>query len=221
MIYIKLDESMNLAVTVNEPIYRGDNLNRKITYLIPKQIGEIDMFTAVSYLCYVRADGIPDIITLERLDEPYNDSYLQYAIPITCKMTRIPGEVCTWMQLYSGKPSNPTTAKSSECMLYIQDSKNMDDYLSDHQITAIYQLQKGIDDNSEKIDIGLSGKADNISYDEETRKLQLTANGEVLGDAVVVPSDNYAEEIGNEVEDSWSSMTEPDDGGSDDSWEPM
>lgn len=32
MIYIKLDESMNLVMTVNEPIYRGDNLNQKITY---------------------------------------------------------------------------------------------------------------------------------------------------------------------------------------------
>ena len=29
MIYIKLDESMNLVMTVNEPIYRGDNLNQK------------------------------------------------------------------------------------------------------------------------------------------------------------------------------------------------
>lgn len=43
MIYIKLDDSMNLVITVNEPIYRGDNLNQKIIYLIPLQVGEIDM----------------------------------------------------------------------------------------------------------------------------------------------------------------------------------
>lgn len=46
MIYIKLDDSMNLVITVNEPIYRGDNLNQKIIYLIPLQVGEIDMLTA-------------------------------------------------------------------------------------------------------------------------------------------------------------------------------
>lgn len=58
MIYIKLDESMNLVMTVNEPIYRGDNLNQKITYLIPLQVGEVDMLTATPYLSYIRADGV-------------------------------------------------------------------------------------------------------------------------------------------------------------------
>lgn len=43
MIYIKLDEDMNLVITKNEPIYRGDHLNRKITYLIPITVGDIDM----------------------------------------------------------------------------------------------------------------------------------------------------------------------------------
>ncbi len=55
--YIKLDESMNLVITVNEPIYRGDNLNRKIIYLIPLTVGEIDILTANVYLSYIRSDG--------------------------------------------------------------------------------------------------------------------------------------------------------------------
>ena len=54
MIYIKLDDSMNLVITVNEPIYRGDNLNQKIIYLIPLQVGEIDMLTATPYLRALR-----------------------------------------------------------------------------------------------------------------------------------------------------------------------
>ena len=44
MIYIKLDESMNLVMTVNEPIYRGDNLNQKIVYLIPLQVHKPQAF---------------------------------------------------------------------------------------------------------------------------------------------------------------------------------
>lgn len=42
MLYIKLDDDMDLTITVNEPIYRGDNLNQKITYLVPKLVNEID-----------------------------------------------------------------------------------------------------------------------------------------------------------------------------------
>ena len=49
MIYIKLDESMNLCMTKREPIYRGDHLNRTITYLIPMTVGNIDMERATVY----------------------------------------------------------------------------------------------------------------------------------------------------------------------------
>lgn len=75
MIYIKLDDSMNLVITVNEPIYRGDNLNQKIIYLIPLQVGEIDMLTATPYLSYIRADGVADIVRLERQSEKYKEAY--------------------------------------------------------------------------------------------------------------------------------------------------
>lgn len=43
MIYIKLDSEMDLAITVNAPIYRGDNLANKITYLIPESVGELNV----------------------------------------------------------------------------------------------------------------------------------------------------------------------------------
>lgn len=97
MIYIKLDESMNLVMTVNEPIYRGDNLNQKITYLIPLQVGEVDMLTATSYLSYIRADGVADIVRLERTEEKYKEAYYQYVFPVSCRLSRYPGEVCTWL----------------------------------------------------------------------------------------------------------------------------
>ena len=111
LLYIKLDSDMHLGITVNEPIYRGDNLSKKIIYLIPKQLNEIDMLTATVFLNYIRADGHPDVVMLNRNDTPYNDSYFQYTFPIRCRLTAYPGEVCTWMQIYTGSPSNPIIAK--------------------------------------------------------------------------------------------------------------
>jgi len=143
--YIKLDENMDLVITVREPLFRGDNLNRKLVYLIPTMVGDIDMLTAYAYLNYIRADGVADVVVLERMEEMYNESYYQYTLPVTSKLTKYPGEVCTWMQIYTGTPSNPTIQKTGECMLQIQESKNMDDYLCDHQVTAIYQLQKQLE----------------------------------------------------------------------------
>lgn len=154
MFYIKLDENMDLVTTVREPLFRGDNLNRKIVYLVPLKVGDIDMLTAYVYLNYIRADGVADVVVLERMEAMYNESYYQYTFPVTCKLTKYPGEVCTWMQIYTGTPSNPSIQKTGECVLQIQESKNIDDYLCDHQVTAIYQLQKQIENGGDPIDPG-------------------------------------------------------------------
>lgn len=196
MLYIKLDDDMNLVITVNEPIYRGDNLSRKITYLVPTMVGEIDMLTASVFLNYIRADGVADVVVLERSEEPYNDSYLQYTFPVNCKLTKYPGEVCTWMQIYTGTPSNPVVAKSGECMLQIQESKNMDDYLCDHQMTALYQLTRtmntAIEEMNNTIETAIENKADNIIFNPEDNTIQLSANGVPVGDKIVVNTNTGA-----------------------------
>lgn len=187
MIYIKLDESMNLVMTVNEPIYRGDNLNQKIVYLIPLQVGEVDMLAATPYLSYIRADGVADIVRLERTEEKYKEAYYQYVFPVSCRLSKYPGEVCTWLQIFSGTPSNPTIAKSGECLLYVEESKNMDDYICDHQLSAIYALQKQTETTENgvaTIRVEMDKKGDNLVYDSEKKILQMSSNGKLVGDAV-------------------------------------
>ena len=196
MLYIKLDDDMSLVITVNEPIYRGDNLSQKITYLIPTVVGEIDMLTASVFLSYVRADGVADVVVLDRSETPYNESYFQYTFTINCKLSKYPGEVCTWIQIYSGTPSNPVIAKTGECMLQVQESKNMDDYLCDHQMTALYQLthtmNTAIEDMNNTIENAIENKADNIIFNPEDSTIQLSANGVPVGDKIVVNTNTGA-----------------------------
>lgn len=191
--YIKLDEDMNLVVTQREPIYRGDNLNRKIIYLVPLSVGEIDPQTAIFYLSYIRPDGVADVIALERMEDKYNESYYQFTFPdmVNLKVTKYAGELCTWLQIYSGDPSNPMISKSGECILQVQASKNMDDYLCDHQVTAIYQFHKELNDtvdevnaSMEEVSAALGQKADNIIFHEEDSTIQLTVGGEPIGDRI-------------------------------------
>ena len=150
MIYIKLDESMTLAITVNGPIYRGDHLAEKIVYLTPKKLNEIDMTgEARLYLSYIRADGTADIVLLNRTDKLYNETYCQFVVPVTCDLTKYPGEVCTWLTVFAESPDccKPAVAKSGECMLRVMASKSMDAYLDDAKLTALYQMQHMIDEN--------------------------------------------------------------------------
>lgn len=190
MIYIKLDEQMNLRITVNEPIYRGDHMSKKITYLIPETVGCIQMESAAVYLSYIRADGTADIALLKRMDEMYKEKYYQYVLPVTTTLSRFPGEICTWLQIYSGPAHKPVIAKSGECMLNIMASTNMDDYISDRNLSLIYDMQRHMEDKVEKaeedlnakidetnkaLENGLNGKADGILFNEEDSTIQLYA----------------------------------------------
>ena len=193
MFYIKLDENMDLVTTVREPLFRGDNLNRKLIYLIPLTVGDIDMLKACVYLNYIRADGEPDVVILERMEEKYNESYYQYTFPVTCRLTKYSGEVCTWMQIFTGTLSDPTIQKTGECTLHIQESKNIDDYISDRTITALYQIcakLNGQDDPSDGDDV--------INFDDTT------------GNATDDAADNTDDE-GDAAESGESSADDPDD----------
>lgn len=182
MIYILLNADMDLVITVNKPIYRGDNLARKITYLIPTTIGEIDMMVANVYLCYVRADGTPDVVVLERMEEKYNETYLQYRFPVDAKLTKYAGPVCTWMQIFSGDACKPTTAKSGECVLRIQESKDMDEYVSDSTLTAIYQLHskmnEGFEDVNDAIENAGGSGAVYVPHVDDRKILSFTVEDE-------------------------------------------
>lgn len=228
MYSIKLDNDMKLVTTVQEPIYRGDNLSRKIRFLVPLVVGEIDVLAASIYLTYIRADGIPDIIVLERLDDKYNESYYQYVLPVNCKISKYPGELCMWVQIYSGTPSNPTIAKSGECMIQIKESKNIDDYLCDHQTTALYQIQKtmekkleSVNEDIAKVNEELVNKADNLTYNDKNRRLQLVSGEDAIGESIVIPSDDYANNIIDDIKDIWNNMEDADGNDGNSEWEEM
>lgn len=208
--YIKLDSDMNLVITANEPIYRGDNLAKKIVYLIPMTVGDIDMLTATVYLSYIRADGTADIVLLPRMEEPYNEAYYQYTLPVTNTLSRYAGEICTWLQIYSGSPKHPTIAKSGECMMQVIASKNMDEYISDRNLSLIYMMQRHMEDKIEQAETalgtrieqtnaamedGLAKKADNVVFNEETGTLQLMSGDTPIGDTIIIRLNDEAVSI--------------------------
>lgn len=193
MFYIKLEDDLSLVITERDVLRRGDNLSKKVIYLIPKTVGELDALTAFFYLNYIRADGIADIVMLERMEDMYNETYYQFTFPITCKLTRFPGTVCTWMQIYDGSVSNPMIAKSGECVLQIEDSKNMDDYLSDRLVTALYQYDKKIADGFADANNRIDDNAEAIAANSEAIEVineTLAAHTEALDALSTGKADN-------------------------------
>lgn len=167
-----MDTSMNLTVTVREPIYRGDNLSQKITFLIPLKVDDVDIQSSIPYLYYVRADGIADMVALERLENKYKESYYQYALPVSCKLSKCAGEVSIWIQIYSGNPSDGAISESGKCFLYIETSDDIDDHLCEHQLTALNKTQS----ETKKLTEMLDQLDSSLSYDSDTNKLSVTSD---------------------------------------------
>ena len=201
MFYIKLDDQNDLVITAREPIFRGDNLNRKITFLIPHKVGELDTLASTIYLTYIRADETADVVLLERMEQEYNESYYQYTFPVDCSMTRYPGELVMFLQIFSGPYQNPSISKSGECYLQVMASTNMDEYISDRNLSLISQMRRYMDkkvENTEtvlneridKTNEAVAAKADNIIFNAEDSTLQLVST--------VPVEDEYGNDMGVE-----------------------
>lgn len=152
MIYIMLDHNRNLVQTQYSPIYKGENLNQKIIFLVPTRIDDIEVVSTTLYLCYVRADGTPNIVILENTGEKYNDYYLQYIIPVRCDMTMFAGEICIWLQLYTGDATDPVIAISDESTLRVLDTESgLDNISKTNPVTALYQIQDILTKNMDEL----------------------------------------------------------------------
>ena len=189
MIYIMLDDDLNLIVTVKDTLRRGDSLHRKVVFLLPQNAGDIPTRTATIYLSYMRPDTVVDIIELQRLDETYNDDYDQYVIPITGRMTAEIGPLIFWMQVVDVSGDPRRVANSGECRLYIEEARDDDDYIdSDIVITALAQMRHDMNECCDEVKAAIAAKADGVTYDEETGVLQLMSGEEPIGDPVVIRS---------------------------------
>lgn len=241
MIYIKVEDDKSLEMTVYEPIYKGENLSQKITFLIPMQIDDIETQTAHVYLNYVRPeDDIGDVVTLNCEELPYNDVYLRYTIPVEYKLTKWAGDVRMWLNFYAGDEETPVVATTGECIVPIYNSDDITANLEESALTALHQMQNQVEQNTTMINelttnitgiVGdivdeavtnkLVGKADNITYDEMSRELSLTSDGEKIGNTIIVPGDGFIADMRAAVEDEWRSMTATSEDEDVEIWEAM
>ena len=151
MTYVKVNDELDLAITEAEPIYQGENFSKSVTFIVPKIVSELDIKSTIAYLVYIRADGHPDIVYLEREEEDYNDDYYQYIVPIPETVTRYPGEIVFWLEFFAGLASNPTVLRTGTSGLHIIEHPTVTDSLTDSQVTAIYQLSARIIDTEDDV----------------------------------------------------------------------
>lgn len=212
MYAIKMDEAKTLVTTVYASIYEGEKNGDVIVFLLPKTSGTTNLADTNVFLRYVAPDGVGHSEILDLYPLPYNEGYYQYKLSVGSKFTAKAGSLELWLTAVNGV--DEVILKSSPIIVEIKEANKIEPYLPDTDKDQLNRMEEMI----AKLE---KGKADSIIYDAETRQLQLTAENAPIGDAVMVPSDDYGDKLKEAVEDSWSDMDSSEDTQGGEDWADM
>lgn len=214
MYAIKMDNNKELITTVRGTIYQNEKRADTLVFLIPKAHEDKDMADCSLLMRYVLPSGSGRSEEIEMDPEPYNEDYYRYRVKLSTRFTSEFGTVKLWLTAVG--LDNAVVLESGETTIPVLQRKDISEYLSDKDKSQLEQLD-------EKVTKLQKEKADSLTYDKETRKLRLTAEGAGIGDEVTVPADDYAGGDGegwDDMGEGWGDM-DSSGGTGDEVWEDM
>lgn len=149
-----------------------------------------DCTVLLEYVLPVSREYHTEILTLS---EELYEKKLKYLVPVDTKLTAEPGDIevqlsFVYSDLDEDGSSIQRVRKTSSEKITIVPITAWSDIIPDSALTALDQRIikmdaqiKAINDANKSIN---KSKADNLSYDEDTNAIQLTADGKPIGDKV-------------------------------------
>ena len=199
MYTLLLGENNQLVTTVKERIMQRSKLVDNLHFLVEPSYKGLDMssFTVMlEYLTPVSREYKTEILVPS--DEMYKDK-LEYKLPFDTNLTKEAGNVelqLTFVKVSldaEGK-STQQVRKTSPTTITIVPISAWSDIIPDSALSALDQrlimVDSMINAANEMNQYLSETKADNIMYDEAGQYIQLTANGQPIGDQVTLISGN-------------------------------
>lgn len=212
MYTILVNSDNSLLVTNKETIMQRSKMVDKLVFMVEQSYNEIsDLANSTVLLEYLRPVSKKyetEILTLS--NERYKDQYIQYFLPFDTNFTAEAGDLeiqLTFVQTEIDTNGNSIqrVRKTKTTNIHITPISAWSDIIPDSALSAIDQRLIKIDAQIRAMDemnqIAMDEKADGIIYNNETNELQLTSNGEVIGDKVVIKTGCVYDENGVPVVD--------------------
>lgn len=192
-----------------ERIMQKEKLFNTLCFLVEPYYKGYDMSqctVTMRYLLPISKEFVTETLVLS--DERYEE-YLKYVLPIDTNLTKEWGNVelnltFTMLDTYEGRIVQ-RVRKTESHILKITQLPDWDSFVPDSALQAIDQRIianqaqiKVLEDLANSLD---SEKADNIKYNKDTNELQLTSNGNKIGDIVVLENNGDSLEDGVPVVD--------------------
>lgn len=195
MYTILLNDTNELITSVKERIMQRSKLVDSLHFLVDPIYKGIDMsdFTVMmEYILPISREYHSEVLV--KSDSLYKEK-LEYKLPFNTNLTREAGNVevqLTFVKVSLDADGNNTqqVRKTSPTTIKILPISAWSDIVADNALGAIdqrlIQAEAMIQAASEMADYFDSTKADNIIYNEEDNYIQLTANGNPIGDKIAI-----------------------------------
>ena len=195
MYTLLINENNEIVTTVKERIMQRSKLVDNLHFLMSPSYKGLDMsdFTVtMEYVLPISREYKTE--TLIKSDELYKDM-LEYKLPLDTNMTKEHGDVeiqLTFTKTEMDVDGNIITRvrKTSKCYIKVISITAWSDYVVDSDLTAIDQrivmaenMIHALNDMNNDI---YTNKADNLVYNAENNTLQLSSNGVLVGNQVVL-----------------------------------
>lgn len=193
MYTILVSDKNELVTTVKERIIQRSKLVDNLHFLIDPLYKTLDMtkFTAVlEYVLPVSRELRTEFLT--RSDELYK-GMIEYTVPIDTSLTREAGEVemqitFTYVEMDASGNTTQYVRKTTPTTMTIIPVPAWCDVVADNALAALDQrlIQMGamINAINDMTQVLSDTKADNITRDETGKYIQLTANGQPIGNKI-------------------------------------
>lgn len=193
MYTILVTDSNELVVTLKERIMQRSKLVDNLHFLVNPTYKEHDMSNFTVMMEYITPVGREyKTELLVKSDTLYKDM-LEYRVPFDTCLTKEPGKVevqltFTKVVLDAEGKATQQVRKTSPATITIVPISAWSDIVPDSALSALDQRLVMLDAYAGQLaDLGqymFENKADNIMYDKEGQYIQLTANGEPIGDRI-------------------------------------
>lgn len=181
MYVLKMDGGKELITTVRQSVYQGEKNADTLIILVPKLYDNFDMTTGSGTLQYMLPDT--DVyVDLELTPTEHNAEYMAYTTQLGAPITSATGIVLMRLQIKDADGNVILVSGNASLPILCRDGTIPDVSAQDKDKLARL---------AEQVGLLKQVKADSITYDAERRKLQLTANGSEVGQAVTIPPDDY------------------------------
>lgn len=182
MIQFKLEKNKCVILVSGNNLYVSEHNSDIIKFYIPNIYDGIDMTNYIYTLQMILPDKTYYPVILNK-ESTYED-YTIYSMMVTGVMTQSAGDIS--MELSIVDSNNIAVLKTNIFYLTVYNSIGIGD-MSEEQIDQLDWLTMEIDRLNKN-------KADNLYLNNDTNDLQLTANGELIGDPVTLPESSGSDD---------------------------